>query len=87
MFTANDARKKANLYTEPTKKWNVLDTIQLKHIESKIKFNVAKGRRETSCKRIRPLVEEKLVDNGYRISRGSVALPLGDSISWVDIRW
>lgn len=87
MFTANDARKATNLHAEPVKKWNILDTIQLKHIERKIKFESAKGRRETVCNRIRPRVEEKLVENGYSISRGAAALPLGDGISWVNVRW
>ena len=87
MFTANDARKKTNLYTAPVKKWNILDTVQLKYIESKIKFNLAKRRRETSCKSIRPLVEEKLRSNGYILFRGSASLLLGDAISWVDVRW
>ena len=32
------------------------------------------------------IVIATIVDNGYSISRGA-ALPLGDGISWVNVRW
>lgn len=82
MIKANEARKRAESYSAKPRKWNMFDTLQLKWIEIKIKFQSARGETDVSCGGLRTLVADRLEKDEYKVEPHRAA----DEI-WVEIHW
>lgn len=66
MITAKQALERTEANSKELK-WNIFDTIQLKHIELKIKFWSGIGKDYIYFGYIRPLVRDKLEKNNFEI--------------------
>lgn len=81
MITAKEARNRTDVNLKELK-WNILDTIQLKRIELRIRFWSRHGRDYIFFDVTRPLVRDKLEKAGFEIvcfGGANVACP---GITW-----
>lgn len=85
MITAEDAKKRSQKNYR-SKKWNILDSIQLKRIEIKIYFWSKFGREYIFFWETRPLVREYLEKNGYRIDDFGGGCSPYPVITWMNIK-